>query len=88
MEITTFVWLQVQTLVRKKLSTIQDSRGLFTRTAHTKTSFAGSPGRSDFVAVPMSTFPPGGEAAKLGDGPTDTTVAVYPTEDEESTKML
>ncbi|XP_025093533.1 corticotropin-releasing factor receptor 1-like isoform X2 [Pomacea canaliculata] len=44
---------EVQAVLRKKLSNIQDNRGLFTR--YTKSSFVGSPGRSSFHALSMTT---------------------------------
>lgn len=54
---------EVQTLLRKKLSSIRDSRGLFTR--HTKSSFVGSPARSSFHALSMTTC--NGRASINGD---------------------
>ncbi|XP_076461460.1 corticotropin-releasing factor receptor 2-like [Babylonia areolata] len=44
---------EVQAVLRKKVTSIQDSRGLFTR--HTKSSFIGSPARSSLQAFSMTT---------------------------------
>ena len=73
--------LQVQTLLRKKLSSIQDSRGIFTR--HTKSSFVGSPARTSFHALSMTTCngrPSNGTRDKRCQSETS---AVYPAGDEE-----
>ncbi|KAK7109189.1 hypothetical protein V1264_013275 [Littorina saxatilis] len=77
---------EVQTLLRKKLSSIQDSRGLFTR--HTKSSFIGSPGRSSFHALPMTSsngrHSNGGGASREKPFNSETTAVVYPPDEEEN----
>ncbi|KAL8573261.1 hypothetical protein ACOMHN_006672 [Nucella lapillus] len=81
---------EVQTLLRKKLSSIQDSRGLFTR-HNTKSSFVGSPGRSSFHALSMTSCNGRHSLSARDKRPhnTDTTsTAAFPADEEEATRML
>nr|KAG5693768.1 hypothetical protein BaRGS_032452 [Batillaria attramentaria] len=80
---------EVQTLLRKKLSSIQDSRGLFTR--HTKSSFIASPARSNCHALSMTSCngrqPNGTQPKDKVRYHSETTTAVYP-DDEAAERML